>query len=292
MTKEEIKEKYKPYKLLSKNDNIFIIEAMEGKMVCKNNTKINYQELYNYLYSRGFSYVPKLIDTNNNSIILEYQDDININNYLKSQDLIKLTGLLHNKTSYYKEITKDTYKEIYDNLKSKISYLDNYYNNLYDSFIKEEYIIPSHYLYLRNYSLLNNALKYSRVKLDDWYKIIEEKSNQRVSLLHNNLELSHLIKNNDEYLISWDNYTIDSPVLDLYKLYKNEWMNINFEELLDIYDNYIHLDDSELTLLYIIISIPYEVKLDKRELDNCKNLRTLINYIQKSEKVISKAKEA
>ena len=37
----------------------------------------------------------------------------------------------------------------------------------------------------------------------------------------------HYLKGNKDYLISWDNYTIDSPVLDLINLYKMIIINMN-----------------------------------------------------------------
>lgn len=289
--KEYINTKYQPLRL-SKKNNAFIYDTENGTYVLKDKIKINYQDLYNYLYSRGFTYVPNLIEFQNNFVILEYQNDIVVDKYLKSTDLIKIIGLLHNKTSYYKEITSDTYKEIYNNLKDKINYIANYYNNLFDNFILEEYIIPSHYLFLRNYTLIANATNYCKAKLDEWYSEVESKNKMRVCLVHNNLKLEHLLKNTDEYLISWDNYTIDSPVLDLYNFYTNEWINISFENLLDIYDEYVKLESAELLLLYIVISIPYVVKFNETELKNCANVRRLINYLNKSDKVISKAKEA
>ena len=57
-------------------------------------------------------------------------------------------------------------------------------------------------------------------RLDSWYLLVKDKSKQRVVLVHNNLKLEHMIKGTDEYLISWDQYTFDSPVLDLVNLYK------------------------------------------------------------------------
>ena len=44
----------------------------------------------------------------------EYVEDVNISLEQKALDLIKVVALLHSKTTYFKEVTKDKYKEIYE----------------------------------------------------------------------------------------------------------------------------------------------------------------------------------
>ena len=216
---------YKPYRITRINKCI-LFNTMDGDYVVKTEPKINYLDLYNYLYTRGFKYLPKLVDSSrDNTIVFEYQSDASIDNNQKGLDLIKLVALLHSKTSYFKEITKDRYKEIYENLKNNVQFIDNYYGEMFDRFISEEYYMPSHYLFLRNYSLIYNACKYCLAKIDEWYNKVSDKTKERVVLVHNNLRLDHYIKNENDYLISWDNYTIDSPIVDLYKFYQNEWYN-------------------------------------------------------------------
>ncbi|HAB66399.1 MAG TPA: hypothetical protein DCE23_03430, partial [Firmicutes bacterium] len=226
---------YRPSKI-TKKKNIYILDTNEGKIVVKPNPKIDYNKLYKYLKSRSFSYIPNKIDNERDIfLILEYQEDLSIDNHQKAADLIHLVALLHSKTSYFKTVTTDSYKEIYDNIKNNIDYAKYTYESYYNKFITKKYYNPSSYLFLRNYSLIYNAINYCYNKLDTWYQSIKDKNKERIALIHNNLSLDHLIKNNEEYLISWDNYTFDTPVLDLYTLYKNEWQNIDFKEILNIY---------------------------------------------------------
>lgn len=277
---------YKPYKITRKK-NVYILNTMEGDYAVKINPKIDYQKLYNYLHSRNFNYVPEMSkDSRDDMVVLEYQEDLSIDNNQKALDLINLVALLHTKTSYFKEVPIDTYKGIYDNIKNNLTYVENLYNNMFESFLKEEYLRPSHYLFLRNYSLIYNATQYSKTKLEEWFSQIKDKSKQRVVLVHNNLELDHLIKNKEEYLISWDSYTFDTPVLDLYNLYKNEWSKVEFTSIFAEYNSSFALLDEEKKLLDILISIPYEVKLDNNEYQNCRNIRSLIDYLSKSSKIV------
>ena len=277
---------YKPYRITRINKCI-LFNTMDGNYVVKTEPKINYLDLYNYLYTRGFKYLPKLVDSSrDNTIVFEYQSDASIDNNQKGLDLIKLVALLHSKTSYFKEITKDRYKEIYENLKNNVQFIDNYYGEMFDRFISEEYYMPSHYLFLRNYSLIYNACKYCLAKIDEWYNKVSDKTKERVVLVHNNLRLDHYIKNENDYLISWDNYTIDSPIVDLYKFYQNEWYNLSFSDLFKEYNDDFELLEEEKILLDILISIPTKVELSSDMLRDCREIRKLIGYLNKSSKLV------
>ncbi len=283
---EVFNEIYKPYKITRKN-NAFILNTMDGNFVVKENPKINYKDLYKYLKSRNFNYIPEMsLDSRDDLLVLEYQDDISIDKEQKALDLIEIVALLHSKTSYFKTITNDKYKEVYEKINNNILYLSNIYDEYFNRFLQEEYIVPSHYLFLRNYTLIYNANKYAKDKLDEWYRMIKDKNKERVALVHNNLKLEHFLKNSDDYLISWDNYTIDSPVLDLYRFYQNEWMNISFSEVFIKYNDGFELLEQEKIFLDILISIPLEIKFSEDELSNCQRVRELINYLASSSKIV------
>ena len=238
--------------------------------------------------SRSFDYVPKLSpDSRDDAVVLEYIEDVSIDKNQKILDLINLVSLLHSKTSYYKEITLDRYKELYEQLKNNVLFIDTYYEEMFMKYLYNEYNSPYEYLLLRNYTLIYNACKYCLDKIEKWYLSISDKNKQRVVLVHNNLKLDHYLKNESEYLISWDKYIIDSPVLDLVNLYKNEWEDITFKEVLDTYNNSFSLLDEEKILFNILISIPYKIDNDLSEYDKCRELRRLINYLNKSSSLVS-----
>lgn len=281
-------ELYKPYKITRKN-NVYILNTMDGDFVVKENPKIDYHELYKYLKSRSFNYVPEMsLDSRDDLLVLEYQEDISIDKEQKAIDLIETVSLLHSKTSYFKNVTNDKYKEVYENILSNINYANYMYENYFREFLNEEYIVPSHYLFMRNYSLIYNANKYTLDQLDNWYNSIKNKNKERVCLIHNNLSLDHFIKNSDNYLISWDNYQVDSPVLDLYRFYQNEWKNISFSEVFDTYNRSFELLPEEKTLLDILISVPFIIDFEHDEISNCRDVRSLINYLNSSSKIVFK----
>ena len=283
---EALKTTLKPYRY-TKKKNVTIIDSTSGSYVIKEKSNNQVKKAYNYLLSRNFDYFPKLAEEDREDInVFEYIEEITEPKDQKAQDLIDLVALLHNKTTYYKEITIDKYKEIYENLQNNILYTQNYYNNLYDIKINEIYPSPSTYLLLRNIYKIFAALDYALDLLDTWYESTKNDLKERVAFIHNNLELEHFLKSDKGYLISWEKSKIDSPILDLITFYQNEYLNLNFETIMKKYLKNYPLKENELNLFFIVISIPPLIKLDNNEYLNTKNLRTNLDYIFKTENLI------
>jgi len=235
------------------------IDTNNGSYIIKK-TKDN-KDIFNYLITRNFNYYPDIIDYDNNYSITRYIDNIDIPNEQKMNDLIKLVALLHLKTTYYKELNDSEYKQLYEDLSNNISYLKEYYNEIISIIDTKVYMSPSEYLLARNISIINSSLNYSENKINDWYKKISTSDKYRVSVIHNNLNLSHFIKNNNDYLISWDKAKIDTPLFDLYKLYNNHVLDFDFTDILKRYESIYPLTEDELELFYILISIPKKIRI-------------------------------
>lgn len=279
---EILKSIYKPYRYTIKGKST-ILETTCGDFIIKPKNK-DINELYTYLTNRGFMNYPKIIDSSRDEVnVFEYVEDIKLPKEQKCDDLIEIIASLHNKTSYFKEVSEDKFKSIYEDIKSNISYLSNYYNTLYEIGFNEVYASPSNYIFMRNYFKINAALEYSNSELDNWYSLVTNETKIRVCLIHNNLELNHLLNNK---LISWDNYMIDTPVIDIVKLYKNEWKNINFSEILERYIYKFPLLDYEKKLLFILISLPPQIKKSNNEFEKCKVISEVMDYVFKTEELI------
>ena len=284
-TLDVIKKLYKPYRYTIKN-NCTIIETNQGKFVVKEKKERNIRELYNYLRSRNFTNFPDLIDDERNDLnVYEYVEEVTTPKEQKALDLINLIALLHNKTSYFKEVSSDTYQEIYDNINNNILYLQEYYTNLILEIENEIYMSPSRYLLIRNSSKIFAALNFSKRELDEWFELVKEETKTRVSVIHNNLSTEHLIRNQQDFLISWDRSKIDSPVLDIIKFYQNEYFDLNFEEILNRYMQKFPLNEAETRLLFIMISLPKEVILEDNEFKSCQTVRENLDYIYKTEEL-------
>ena len=277
---------YKPYKVSVKG-NAKIFNCTNGDYVVKHKKEKDIQELYKYLSSRSFEYYPKLIEDNRSDVnVYEYIEDNSIDDEQKLYDLINLISLLHNKTSYYKEVTNDKIKSIYEELLGRVAFMEEYFNRLIFEIEDNVFVSPSGNLLLNNSSKIFESMTFLKREIEEWYKISIDTNKMRVSLIHNNLELEHYIKNKDDYLISWDNYKIDSPVLDIVKLYKKVYLNMDFSEPLKIYMTKFELTDIEKKLLFIMLVMPDEINLTNNELKNVSIVRKYLDYIFKTENLI------
>ena len=283
---DDIKNYYKPYRL-TKKKNVTIIDSTSGSFVIKEKSNSKVRDAYNYLLSRNFDYFPKLAsDLRDDVNIFEYIDEVDTPKEQKALDMMEVVALLHNKTTFYKEISEDKYKEIYENLKNNILYTKNFYDNLYNILIEEIIPSPSHYLILRNIYKIFDAIGFCNDQIDKWYDSIKDELKTRVAFVHNNLETDHFIRNTQGYLISWEKSKIDSPILDLIIFYQKEYMNFDFESIFNKYMKSYPLNDNEKRLLFVVLSIPPIVDLEGAELIVVKNIRKKLDYVFKTENLV------
>ena len=262
-----------------------LVSTKNNKFIFKKD-KNDVDKIFTYLESRNFNYFPKSFRESNYDVY-EYIEDLSISKEEKALDLINLVSLLHTKTTHYKNIDIDDYKVIYEEIDKQLNELLEYYLTLNDYIDSEVFMSPSSYLLARNISKIYALIDYLKNELSSWYDLIKEKDKQRVTLIHNNLELNHLLRNTNSYLISWDNAKFDIPVYDLYKLYKKNYKDIDFSVLLNEYENRYPLLEEEKKLLFILISIPNKLELNNNEYNNTKKVKELLDYIYKTDKIIS-----
>lgn len=282
---EILKKIYKPYRYTIKG-NVKVLHTTSGDFIVKKKEN-NIKEIYGYLKSRYFENFPKLIDESRSDVnVFEYLEDTPMPKEQKATDMIDLVALLHNKTTYHKVVTDDTFKNIYENIKNNIDYLNNTYSILTDRIHSIEYMSPSQYMLINNSSKIFSCLNFCQSELDNWYELVKEEKKQRVSLIHNNLSLDHFVKSDKDYLISWDKSRIDNPTLDIITFYKNNYYDIDFETIFNSYNNKYPLSESEKKLLFIVISLPDNIELSSNEFENCKKISNMIDYIEKTENLI------
>lgn len=269
------------YKIMG---NAVKVDTSNGKFIIK---KANdNHDIFNYLITRNFNYYPDIIDYDNVYLLSKYIENIDIPKEQKMNDLIKLVALLHSKTTYYKELDDSEFKKLYEDLSNNISYLKEYYNDLIAIVDSRVYMSPPEYLLARNISIIFSSLNYCDNKLNEWYKKVSNNDKYRVAVIHNNLNLSHFIKNNNDYLISWDKAKIDLPIFDIYKLYNNHALDFDFSDVLKKYESIYPLKDDELDLLYILISMPRKIEFDDNNFEMCKKIGRELDRMYKTEKLI------
>ena len=287
---KELRELFDKNNLITKKitikNNVRIINSNEETFVIKRRTK-DLTNTYKYLKSRSFNFFPDIIYQTDNYDIYKYLENIEISAEEKAQDIIRLTTLLHSKTTFYKDIDDNTYKELYENTIEKLEYLTNYYNDIAEIIEKEVYMSPSHYYFIRNITKVFQSLEYCKYHIDNWYKIIDDKKRIRVVQLHNNLDLDHYILNDDTpYLISWRKTKKDIPIYDLINLYKKYYKELDFIELIRKYEMNYPLLPEEKELFLVLISIPEKLEFINNEYNMCNKVKDFYDYLLTSEKLI------
>lgn len=279
----------KPVRYTIKN-NVYIIDSEGKKYVLKkidNNRNSNdNMNIYTYLSSRSFDYYPRLLNSICDYEIYEYIEDVATPDEQRILDIINLISLLHNKTTYYKELSIDTFKEKYEDIKKQIDEIEEYYSNQISIIESKKYMSPSEYHLARNITIIFRALDFCKYYLEKWYTSISSKTKIRQVLVHNNLDISHILENKNPYLISWNKAKNDIPIYDFYNLYKKHYLDFDFEDLYSVYNMKYPLTLDEKMLLFILLSIPPKIVLTNDEMENCKNVNLSLEYIYKTEKLI------
>lgn len=276
-----------PYRYTIKK-NAIIIDADDGHFVFKKRgTNNDIDQLFKYLKSRDFVYLPNLVDSNEHYDIYQYIDDVTTPKEQKGLDMMHLLSLLHNKTTFYKDVNEDELKAMYEDISNDINHTFNYYNTMIEDIEQKVYMSPSEYLLARNISRVFGALMFCQREIDRWYELIKDKHKKRIVTLHNNVDLDHVLRYDDLYLLSWDNSRQDMPLFDILNFYERYALELNFEELLKYYESKYKLLDEERLLLFVMMSIPRKVIYMEDEIDNCRETSKMLDYIYKTEALIT-----
>ena len=273
------------------NINKFTIKRdakiIDNKIVIKDRENKNIDKTYRYLKSRSFDYFPEPIEINSNNEIYPYIEDSDEPLEQKAIDLTHLISLLHNKTTFYREIDIDKNKEIYEDILGKLEYLNNYYTDLITLIEKEVYMSPSLYLIARNINIIFESIYFSKDKIEEWYKKIENNKNERVVNIHNNINLDHYRKSDKPYLISWNKSRIDSPIYDLLSFYQNHYLDLDFDDLFHYYESSYPLKEEERLLLFTYMAIPPKIEIENSEYKMCIKINKIIDYLYKTRNLIT-----
>lgn len=263
--------------------SILIIETNDRNFVVKKR-KNNLDNLFKYLNSRSFVYFPKIIYKTSNYDFYEYINDIMMPREQRLSDVVKIASILHNKTTFYKDVEEDYYKKIYEDILDKINYLENYYNDIAETIEKNEFMSPFQYLFIRNISKIFISLNYAHYCIDEWYKIISEKKSVRMVNIHNNLTLEHYLVSDKHYLISWSKSKLDMPIYDLINLYKLYYEDFDFCDLLKEYERGYPWLLEEKRLFFCLISIPEKILFDASNYELCKRIKKFYIFLDASRK--------
>ena len=267
-----------------------IIETDKGNLVCKDNC--NNYDTYEYLKTRDFNFFPMVLNDKNSKFELtEYVKEKEIPKEQKINDLIHISGILHRKTSFNKEIDIDEIKEMYENILKEAKYLMSYYedlNNYIDTII---FMSPSEYLLVSNIDVIYYLLNFVMVEINNWYSHIKEKKMIRYSIIHNNLSLDNFLDGDRKYLISWSKAKQDMPIFDLIRIYEDNYYELNLEELISEYEKENRLDDDEYLLFLIKSSLVKRIEFTNNTYLDCYNINKYLVYLRKIANLVQKRQQ-
>ena len=255
--------------------------VINNKYIYKKMTRKS--DLYDYLLTRGFNHFPRVYSKVGDEIeLMDYINSKNIPKEQRLEDLVYITSILHLNTSFDKVIDIDKIKEIYETTTNRLEYIKKHYLDKQNEIEEELYMSPSNYLLIRNISTLYKSIDLSKYYLDKWYTLVKDNTNIRYSFIHGNLKDDNILEDDNIYLISWDKSRIDFPIIDLEILYKNNYLDINIDNILSIYQKKYKLKEEETFLLFSYLLIPDVLNNYSSEYLRTKDVSNTVLYFDKT----------
>jgi len=254
----------KSIKILTKNNDKYIIKKSKNKVKSKYSFLKN-EGLDNIIYpkfNKNNNYLTRL--ANNNCVddecyyVSPYYEDNNVLNEKKAKNLLEELKVLHEKTSFTRNLSMNKSKSKMEEI---IIFFDYKFKSL-EAYIRtieaqnyDEFSIPV----LKNY---HHILDCKSILIEKNRKIVNKIKEEKAvtfCFLHNNPKIDHLIINNgNKYLISIDNGVIGIPSLDIAKFYI-ENNDINFDmythikEYFNAYNDDFYFDYFVFLVMFIYL---------------------------------------
>lgn len=275
--------KIKSVKYLGK---VIILYTDKGNYVYKNN---NNYKIYDYLSSRNFNFYPKTINNKNTKYeITEYIEQNNVSKDQRLNDLIHITGFLHKRTIFNKELSLEEIKSMYEDISNDANYLMNYYQDINNYIDNQTFMSPSEYLLVSNIDIFYYLLSFVKVESENWYKEINNNKTIRFSMIHDNLDLSHIIEGNNLYLTSWNKAHIDYFLKDLINIYQRNYNMLDLEDYIKEYEKENKLNNIEYLYLLLKLSIPKRIEFTRNTYLDTYNISNYLVYLKKIVALIQK----
>lgn len=264
-----------------------IIEQDDKKYLYKIKKKDN-SDTYNYLRLKGFFNFLEPLSVTEKYEIYPYIEEQNMSASDKAVELINTLLLLHVKTTTYQEVKQEKVKETYNEIKSYLTYLRNYYLDLQDFLETREFMSPAEYLLMINISKFYKALNYSEKELDIWYEKKKKSTRERTVQLHKNISLEHFLIADKPYILNWNNSTRDIVIYDFLEFYRKEFKSLEMISLYDQYQSKYTYTKEEQYLFFTLIAIPPKITLKKSTIVNLINVRSAVDYVNKTNNFLLK----
>lgn len=271
--------------------NVKVINKKDEKILIKRKKKYNIKEIYKYLDDHNVINYLKPIKITSKELYFPYLHKKNLDNDELAKHLIYSLCDLQTKTTIYKEIDKDKLKEEYDYYNKEISYLGEYYQTLQDIIEQKVYMAPSEYLFIRNVSIIYEALNYSKYLVEKWYKVMKDKKTERYVYAHGKCELSHFISADKDYFISLEKAHLARPPFDFINFFKTNYEDTDMLSNFKLYQQRYYYKEEEYLYLLINITIPEKIDIYPSSLNKCIKLNKFYNRLKLTSDFILKNKK-
>lgn len=275
------------HKIINYKNKSKIVEQDHQKYLYKIKKKDN-SAVYDYLRLKGFFNFLEPLSITDQYEIYPYIEESNIPASDKAIELINTILLLHIKTTTYQEVDQEKVKETYDEIKSYLTYLHNYYRDLQDFLETREFMSPAEYLLMINISKFYKAINYSEKELAVWYEKKKSSTRERTVQLHKNLSLEHFLIADKPYLLNWNNSTRDLVIYDFLEFYRQEFKNLEMTSLYDLYQSKYTYTKEEQCLFFTLLALPPKITFKNSTIVNLINVRSAVDYVDKTNSFLLK----
>lgn len=257
------------------------------------------EDIYHYLQSLHLKYFVEIIKNNDNNYLTAYlnnyfyimpclRNDAKLTKEVKIKKYYQILAYLHQNT-FITKLKDDSYF-----IKEKNKFIDliddreKYYNYCMEKVEFQRYKSPALWMLVLNYYEINNCLQQAREYVFNYYEMMINKKEIRLSMVYYNYDLNHLFFNENK-LIGIDKIKEDSCIYDLLVILQSDDL-CEAITLLDVYIDRIELLKEEKVLLAIYLYIIPKVKIIDDEKNNIDRMAKLLCYMNGLNKIIEKLK--
>jgi len=152
-----------------------------------------------------------------------------------------------------------------------------YYLDLQDYIESLDFPTPAQYLLLKNISRFYSLLRFSKEKLENWFR--DDNKNIREVLLIKDVNLSNFRVGEKNYFVDFKKAEKGLVIYDLVDFYKNVAVDLDFASLFNYYNSRYQLNRAEMNLFYSLIAIPEKISFFKKNYEDTVRVRKVVDYV-------------
>ncbi|MGG1677599.1 spore coat protein YsxE [Neobacillus sp. NRS-1170] len=271
------------------------------------------------LYQKGFNRIVPIYPTmdgryavlhENNLYYLmpwmpnDHREDRQQKNHQLFRELARLHTLSAKEITISKEERTEHYEKTIQQYEKHQEFLDGFV----DECEKKTYMSPFELLYCLYYNEINQALRFSKTKFEEWYEGTKENDKARMVITHGKLSSEHFLYDERGYgfFINFENARYGSPIHDLLP-YLSRALNTSPKRSDDVIDWIYHYykyfpfkaDEKQLFYSYLAYPTPiiqmaekyYRKQRPKNELKFVRKLQQRYWHLKNSEYVVMRMSE-